>query len=391
MPVTVINHRLYFPGFNPQNDIDPNTRKGGIALYNKCLGVFLRCFKIAEKIQLEGKWYYVNKKSYMNWKKRHPEVNVIAITRPRTRGAFTLEDAVTKLISQIDARTNYPLSKGCLLLKFADGRTAKNRFGEIKDQREFLLVLRGGFTGQGVVTNKGKLRVSYPLTCAVIVEDGKQNIHQTVCALNDPGTLDTSETYDASAQRIDQPEFLRLSLEGMGLGGVEGDKFLEEVGFSCLQITETKFPFLKKPPEDFPVKGLCIAACNTVDGKRFLKVVPFKNIASGKDLIEFVKPYTREVQEKAAGAKDIALQAGFIYQDKHGKFTYKWAALSFGRLSAERQHNDNFTSAPEFHRDNIVDILKGSNVEEAEIERLITEAEFVFTPNQQRIPKLPQF
>jgi hypothetical protein len=54
--IKIINHRLYPTGAPSNND-------QGIALYNKCLGIFLKCFGIATTYKCEGRTYYVNKKS----------------------------------------------------------------------------------------------------------------------------------------------------------------------------------------------------------------------------------------------------------------------------------------------------------------------------------------
>ncbi len=67
-----ITGRLYLKNYTPQNDIDPVSKKGGIAYYAKYLGIVLKLFGIATSIKEDGKVYYVNKKSWEKWKKRHP-------------------------------------------------------------------------------------------------------------------------------------------------------------------------------------------------------------------------------------------------------------------------------------------------------------------------------
>lgn len=69
MPIK--NDRLYINPFNSSNDLA--TGKGGIRVYNKYLGLFLKCFGFATTIKEEGEIYYVNKKSYAAWKNRHPD------------------------------------------------------------------------------------------------------------------------------------------------------------------------------------------------------------------------------------------------------------------------------------------------------------------------------
>jgi hypothetical protein len=83
MPVH--NNRLYLPGFTHKNDINPATGKGGIAIYSKCLGAFLKCLGIATTRQVEGVTYYVNKKSLEKWKKRHPDYNPLSHTDVSSR------------------------------------------------------------------------------------------------------------------------------------------------------------------------------------------------------------------------------------------------------------------------------------------------------------------
>lgn len=84
MSVQIHRHRLYLPGYNPENDKDPVTKRGGIANYNKYLGIILKCFGIATAINIKGQFYYVNKKSWANWNHRHPEY-AISETFKRTQ------------------------------------------------------------------------------------------------------------------------------------------------------------------------------------------------------------------------------------------------------------------------------------------------------------------
>jgi hypothetical protein len=108
MPNQIHNHRLYIEPFTPQNDIpDPATGKRGIAVYSKALGVFLKCFGYAEKITLEGKVYYVNKKSYANWKTRHPDFRLPPPNIPTDSTSSPLQTTnkrATKLSDEHKAR-----------------------------------------------------------------------------------------------------------------------------------------------------------------------------------------------------------------------------------------------------------------------------------------------
>ncbi|QLH37341.1 MAG: hypothetical protein HWD61_15345 [Parachlamydiaceae bacterium] len=77
MDVTIQHGRAVFAPFTPDEDKDPQTKKFGIKAYNKIIGVILKVFGIAERIDVlgpENKSLYVNKNSFKDWQRRH-EIN----------------------------------------------------------------------------------------------------------------------------------------------------------------------------------------------------------------------------------------------------------------------------------------------------------------------------
>lgn len=68
--VRIVSHRLYVSNA-------PSAVDRGIKCYNKCLGSFLHCFKIATKYKCEGKIYYVNRKSLKKYSApRYPSLQL---------------------------------------------------------------------------------------------------------------------------------------------------------------------------------------------------------------------------------------------------------------------------------------------------------------------------
>lgn len=61
------NRRLFFGAFNAHNDINPNTKKAGILVYNKYVGFFLRLLRIATTIKDGTQTEYVKRKELKAW------------------------------------------------------------------------------------------------------------------------------------------------------------------------------------------------------------------------------------------------------------------------------------------------------------------------------------
>lgn len=74
MITKTLNHRIYFGHFDEKNDINPLTKKGGVAIYGKnqkCRLFFAKLFNKTLRLVIDKEVYFLNKNSLKKWMKRH--------------------------------------------------------------------------------------------------------------------------------------------------------------------------------------------------------------------------------------------------------------------------------------------------------------------------------
>lgn len=88
MKVEIKNGRAVFAPLTFENDINPETKKAGIRVYNKVVGALLEFIGFAKSVEGlgdENKPLFINKKSFKHWTERHhvlyPNVNVLSTER----------------------------------------------------------------------------------------------------------------------------------------------------------------------------------------------------------------------------------------------------------------------------------------------------------------------
>lgn len=101
MDITIKNGRAIIAPLSEETDKDPNTNKPGIRTYSVVLGVVLKFFGFAEKVNIRGqqnKPIYLNRKSLERWLKRH-DISVTFGIPSDKRGPINFAKAIKDAVA----------------------------------------------------------------------------------------------------------------------------------------------------------------------------------------------------------------------------------------------------------------------------------------------------